>query len=552
MFQITIDGKSHRIPEGWSVATAVSHVRGIGNYQLAEAVRKRAPVCHMGVCYECSLYIAGHGNVRGCMVPAADGMAVTTFSAEAEDLKEPDLGAAGTVEQLYDVVIIGAGPAGMGAADELADSGQNVLLVDEQLKAGGQIYRQAFVGRQPLHPLPAAIERHKAIDRLFGHAVWSIQSYTASDKIAADPDTHAFFRVFLENHPPVRAKKILLATGAYDRMFPVKGWTLPGVMSAGGIQLQLKTQGYAASGSVMLAGSHPFLFIVGKLLADSGVEVKGIVIAQSLKSLLRMSRHAGTMLQHRPKLQELKGAIQSLRAARVPVWFNAMPAEIHGEEQVTALTIGQSKGGGPLLHTISCEAVGMCYGFTPVLDLAKQAGCRIERTAHGTRNVVVDDKNETSVPGIFAAGELTMVGGAERSEAEGRFVGRILSGSPSGAELRELRQSMQKWNRFAEVLAEMEREAWDSAAFHTFEDNQTLCKCENVTVRDINDLLRSSVPPADLNSIKLQTRCGMGLCQGKYCEESLYRLTAGTLGQAPITDTFNGQSPVKAVTIRNL
>lgn len=552
MIHITIDGKSHEVPDGWSVATAVSHAKGIENYRITGNNQRRAPVCHMGVCYECSLYIAGQGNVRGCMIPAAEGMEVRTFPAEKAHPKEPEHAISMEDERIYDVVIIGAGPAGMGAADELAKSEKAVLLLDEQPKAGGQIYRQAFGTGQEPHRLIAATDQHETIDRLFGHAVWSIQSYTASDQLTTDPERRSFFRVFLDNHSPVRAKRILLATGAYDRMYPVKGWTLPGVMSAGGIQLQMKTQGYSVGRSVVLTGSHPFIFIVGKLLSESGIEIKGIAIAQSLKSLFKMSRHTGTMLQNHSKLNELKKAIQTLRTKRVPIWFNAMPAEIHGEEKVSAVTIKKSLAAGPLIHTVPCESVGMCYGFTPVLDLAKQVGCQIERTPHGTRKVVVDEQNETSVQGVFAAGELVEVGGAERSEAEGRFVGRILGESLQKTELQKLGKTMRKWNRFAEVLAEMEREAWDSAAFHTFEENQILCKCEDVAVKDINQTLAHFSLPADLNSIKLQTRCGMGLCQGKYCEESLYRLAAETLGAAPITDTFNGQSPVKAITIRNL
>ncbi|MFD1031710.1 FAD-dependent oxidoreductase [Metaplanococcus flavidus] len=552
MIHINIDGEKHQVPAGWSVATAVSHVKGIENYRLTEQNHRRAPMCHMGVCYECSLHVSGQGNVRGCMVQATEGMEIRTLHAEALDWKESEREILSENDHIYDVAIIGAGPAGMGAADELAKSEKDVLLIDEQLRAGGQIYKQPFAGRQPPHQLILTVDQLVTIDRLFGHAVWSIQSYTASDQITADPKSRAFFRVFLENHSPIRAKKILLATGAYDRIHPVRGWTLPGVMSAGGIQVQLKTQNYAAGQSVVLTGSHPFILIVGKLLCESGVEVKGIAIAQSLKTLLKMSKHAGTMRHHRAKLNELKNAIQILRKNQVPIWFNAMPTEIAGEEKVRAVTIKQSKAAVPLIRTIPCEVVGMCYGFTPVLDLAKQAGCHIERTAHGTRKVVINEQNETSIQGIFAAGELIRVGGAERSEAEGRLVGRNLGGTDQGIEKQSLKKAMEKWNRFAEVLAEVELEAWRLTDFQTFEENLVLCKCENVTVQDIHNTLMQPSPPTDLNSIKLQTRCGMGLCQGKYCEESLYRVACGTLSEPPLTDTFNGQSPAKAIAIRNL
>lgn len=551
MIHVKIDEKEYHIPQGWSVATAISHVKGVDGYRVTEHDHPRAPMCHMGVCYECSVDVAGKGRVRGCMVQATEGLTINTLPAASTEEIAP-LGERATEnEQAYDVAIIGAGPAGMGAADELAASGKAVLLLDEQPKAGGQIYRQAYAEQPAPHLIISTIDEHDTIDRLFGHAVWSIHGYTESDQITTDADERAFFRLFLENHPAIRAKTIVLATGAYDRMYPALGWTLPGVMSAGGIQVLLKTQGYAVGQSIVLTGSHPFLLIVAKLLIESGVEVKGIAFAQSLKTLFRMSKHGVTMLSHFSKLKELKTAIRTVQKKNVPIWFGTIPIEITGKDKVESVTMKQVRSSSSRMQPIPCDVVGMCYGFTPVLDLAKQAGCHIERTSHGTRRAIVDENNQTTVQGIYAAGELVAVGGAERSEVEGRLVGQTLM-EPSGVKRASLKKDLMKWDRFAKVLAELEHKAWEIEDLHSFKPAQTLCKCENVTAQDIRQSLDQPSPPTDLNAIKLETRCGMGLCQGKYCEESLYQLATKALRAKPTTDTFNGQSPVKAIVIRDL
>ncbi|WP_027964679.1 FAD-dependent oxidoreductase [Halalkalibacillus halophilus] len=556
---ITINGEMYEIPAYITVSTAIMYAKGISSYRQTEDEEARAPVCQMGVCFDCTVHIYKKGRVRGCMIDVEEGMHITTSSVMMETgtnvVSEGKAPESSEVEASYDVAIIGAGPAGMGVADELSASHQSVILIDEQKQAGGQIYRQPFEKRGEVNPLVSKVEQHESIDHCYGHAVWSIHAYTETDQITSDPEQYAYFRLFMENYQTILARRVVLATGAYDRLIPMKGWTLPGVMSAGGIQVSLKTQMYLPGLSVFLAGSHPFLFVVAKMLVDAGVEVKGIAVAPSYKDLIKLSKHGSVMVKHRSKLHELFGALRTLHKNHVPIWFDTVPQEIIGEGKVEVVKIRPGNKSSNQQKTIACDLVGMCYGFTPVLDLAKQLGCRLERTSHGSRHVVVDSYQQTSVKGVYAVGELTKVGGAERSEADGRLLGGRWSQTEGANKKRQLHlkeKEKRKWDRFAGVLTDLELVAWKKDELTTFNDAQIVCRCENISVKDIKETMNKDASPNELNTIKLETRCGMGLCQGKYCEESLYRLTKEILGKAPKDTYFKGQSPVKAITIRNL
>lgn len=417
----------------------------------------------------------------------------------------------------YELAVVGAGPAGLAAATTAAEAGCRVALLDSAAAVGGQFWR----GTDPRASL-------SAVDVMTGSAVWFV---------SAGPTTGlaAGFVVHLQGGGTVTADRLVLATGAYDRALPFPGWDLPGVVTPGAAQALLKRSGVRIGNRVVIAGAGPFLLPVAGALVTAGVEVAGVYEAGDVS---RYARTLRTVTGARKKLREAARYAATLARHRVPYHARYAVIAAHGVASVSSVEVGRLDRSGGLVpgtvREIECDAVAVGYGFTPRLELPLALGCATRLDCDGNLVVTVDVAGQTSVPDVYAAGEVTGVGGAALAEVEGRLVGAgvaVAAGhrsSLSEVELARLLGRRAGLRRFAALMHEVHAPpaGWPS----WLRDNTIVCRCEDVPL----DRIRAAVTElgaTDARTVRALCRPGMGWCQGRVCGYPVAWLTAHLRGR---------------------
>lgn len=445
------------------------------------------------------------------------------------------------MSELADLVVVGAGPAGMAAAATALAGGLRVVLLDSQAALGGQYWRhppehaRALVATDDLHhglrryrALCQALAAHRTTGRLdlrLGHHAWSV---------VREDDGFAVHAVDRREAPRetalvLRAPRLLVATGAYDRQLPFPGWDLPGVLTVGGLQALLKGGGVAAGSRVALGGTGPFLLPVAAGLAARGVEVVAVCEAAHPRAWLR---HPGPLLRNPGKWAEGAGYAAALLRHRVPVRPRTAIVAAAGGARVTSVRIASlAPDGSPRPGTerrVEVDAVGVGWGFAPQLDLLVPLGCALTDSADGNAVVAVDGGQRTTVPGVYAAGETCGVGGAALAVNEGRLAARsILADSgagplPANGRPAAPRSAVTRQRAFARAmaLAHPLPPAWPS----WLTDETVVCRCEEVSAGAIRTARADGAH--DHRQVKQLTRAGMGWCQGRMCGPAVHCLTA--------------------------
>ncbi|MFC4465361.1 FAD-dependent oxidoreductase [Streptomyces xiangluensis] len=422
------------------------------------------------------------------------------------------------------VAVVGAGPAGLAAALAAAARGVRVTLIDSAAEAGGQFYRQpaaALGARRPqaLHHqwrtwerlrdgLAAHIARGR-ITHVTDHHVWFVERQ--SDGFAV----HALLGPEQEQPVAVHADAVLLATGGYEKVLPFPGWTLPGVVTAGGAQAMLKGGLVLPGRVVVVAGTGPLLMPVAVGLAAAGAEVAALVEAADPKVFVR---HARALAAHPAKLAEGARYAAELARRRVRVHVRHAVVAAHGRERVEAVTVAALDGDGRVRpgseRRIPCDTLAVGHGMLPHTDLAEALGCRLDGPG-----VAVDDEQRTDVPGVWAAGETTGIGGAVLSLAEGRIAGlsiaaRLNSRTPDARSYEAAAKARSGLREFFALLDTV----YDPPAHWTEQvtDDTVVCRCEEVPASAIRQAA-GELGAGDVRTVKLLTRAGMGWCQGRMC-----------------------------------
>jgi NADPH-dependent 2,4-dienoyl-CoA reductase/sulfur reductase-like enzyme len=443
-----------------------------------------------------------------------------------------------------DLVVVGGGPAGMTAAATAASGGLSVVLVDSGHALGGQYWRHPPAGakvsgterfhhdltayRSLVETLTAQAESG-VVDLRLGHHAWTVRR----DEDGVELHVVDRRRPGADRSVVLRGRRLLVATGAYDRQLPFPGWDLPGVHTAGGRQALLKGAGVAAGRRVLVAGTGPFLLPVAVGLAEAGARVVGVHEANDPG---RWIRHAGAVAALPGKAAEGAQYAAGLLRHRVPLRVRSAVVAAHGTERVEAVTVARLQRDGTLLdgtqQRIAVDAVGVGWGFTPQLDLALTLGCELVGSEDGNAVVEVDDWQRTSVPGVLAAGETTGIGGALLAGLEGRLAAEGLlreigSGVPP-ASLRPLRRTMVRQRAFSRAMREAHPVPSGWPAW--LDDETTVCRCEEVR----HDVVREAVSSgaSDGRQVKQLTRAGMGWCQGRTCGFAVECLARGEVPSA--------------------
>ncbi|BCM71061.1 MULTISPECIES: NAD(P)/FAD-dependent oxidoreductase [unclassified Streptomyces] len=437
------------------------------------------------------------------------------------------------------LAVIGAGPAGLAGALAAAARGVRVTLVDAAEQAGGQFYRQpaaALGARRPqaLHHqwrtwerLRDGLARHRTAGRithLTDHHVWCVRRESASGPISV----HALLGPAQEEGVTVRADAVLLATGGYERVLPFPGWTLPGVVTAGGAQAMLKGGLVLPGRTVVVAGTGPLLLPVATGLAAAGARVAALVESAGPAALLR---RAPALAAQPGKLAEGAGYAARLLRHGVRTLTRHTVVAAHGTDRLEAVTVAALDRDGRLrpgsARRIPCDTLAVGHGMLPHTDLAETLGCTLSGTA-----VRVDAEQRTDVPGVWAAGEATGVGGAALALAEGHIAGRSAAARLHGTapDPRRWAAAARTRTRLRDFAAALEAVYAPPAGWaDRVPDDTVVCRCEEVTAGRVRESAGLLGAP-DLRSVKLLSRAGMGWCQGRVCAPAV----AGLAG-CPLT-----------------
>jgi thioredoxin reductase len=447
-------------------------------------------------------------------------------------------------DSVFDVAVVGAGPAGMAAAAAAADAGARVALIDAAPRPGGQFWRHRPDDDGARHhawatftALRECLERAAGDGRvvtLAGNSVWYAER--------AD-DAFVIHALCDGAERQVRARTVVIATGAYDRQVPFPGWTLPGVMTAGAAQALLKGHGVVAGRRIAVAGSGPFLLPVAAGLADAGARLVGVFEAGRPTAF---ARHPRVALRSLATLREGAGYLATL--ARHGTRYRTRTAVVSavGSDELTGVRVAsvddewRVRPGSE--REIACDTLAVGYGFTAQTELPVALGCEMVADADGGLVARAGPDQRTSVPGVYVAGEACGIGGATLALAEGEIAGHCAAGeasgrSPDAQALDDPVRRRARGRAFAAVLqaAFPVRAGWQG----WLAPDTILCRCEEVTIADLRHAT-GDLGAADPRSAKLLARPGMGLCQGRVCGYATACLVAAAGDRDVTADDLRG------------
>jgi len=390
-----------------------------------------------------------------------------------------------------DVVVVGAGPAGIAAAVRATEAKRRVVVLDEAPNVGGQIWRHRSVAT-------LGTDARTWVDRL-SRTNADVRGGVAVVDVIVGGET-GDITVVAERHlggvDVIRASALIIATGARERFIPFPGWTLPGVTGIGGAQALLKQGATFRGKRVVIAGTGPLILPVAASLTDAGARV--MLVAE--QAPFQVVRDFALSLLTQPETL-LQAAMYRLAFLRTPYAMGTWVTAASGTDQLTGITVANAR----TTWSLPCDCLCTGYGLVPNVDMARFVGCA---TADGA--VVVDERQATSVPRVFAAGEATGIGGVGLAVTEGEIAGAAAAGvarvDPS---LVRRRQALRVVARRMERAFALRQELRSLAR-----DDTIICRCE--------DVRRAAMASfADARQAKLYARAGMGACQGRVCGPAL-------------------------------
>lgn len=430
-----------------------------------------------------------------------------------------------------DIVIVGAGPAGLAAATSLAEYGLAVTLLDDNRQAGGQVWRTgpadapdtlAYRDARGDEFRVRLAQAGPAIDYRPGHEI-----------VAIDRDLRLWVNTGAGDVASLKPKGLLLATGAVEVVAPVPGWTRPGVYGLGGLQALVKSSRVVPTGPLVLAGAGPLLRLVAVQLAALEVNLVAVVDAAGWPTPGQLAGMATS-----PK-SLAKGLMYEWELMRrgIPILRNSMVVAVNGGDAVEEVEIAsvdsdwRPRNGTRRL--IPARILGLGFGVRPNVELTGLAGSEhVYEDSRGGWHATRTDTLETSIPNLFVAGDGGGINGVEAALHEGTIVAAELArrfGKAGALDARaaQARVALAGLTRFRDAVA-----AWSNprpGIFTAATPGTMICRCEDVTRAKIDAALTAGY--TKLAPLKMNTRAGMGLCQGRTCAPAIQHLAAAQSGR---------------------
>ena len=447
----------------------------------------------------------------------------------------------------YDVVVIGAGPAGLAAAANAAEAGLSTLLLDENAGPGGQVFHA--IASTPVKQrdqlgadywagadLVEAV-RASGAEIIQRATVWSLDRNL--DIGISVGGASAF----------VKAKRVILATGALERPFPIPGWTLPGVMTAGAAQTMLKSSALVPDGRTVIAGQGPLLWLLAAQILRLGGRIDRILDTTERRNYFAALPHAFAFLTS-PYFAKGFAMMREVRA-KVPVVSGVSELAAAGDGQLATV----SYVAGNRRETMAADLLLLHQGVVPNVNLAMAAG--VEHRWDDRQlcwSPVLDPNGNSSVEGIAIAGDGAGIGGAGVAVLRGRIAARaaVDALAPAAAaklkSMATLRTELAQAERGRAFLDTLFRPA---PQFRIPSGDTIVCRCEEVTATDILDAV--AIGATGPNQLKAYRRTGMGPCQGRLCGLTVTELMAQARGKSPQEiGYYRLRAPVKPITLAEL
>ena len=542
---VSYEGRTIDSQAGDTLASALIH-SGERVCRTTASGDVRGLFCGMGVCHECALVVDGEHGTLACMTPVREGLRVNR-QPSARVLEATARPSLPEHEATPDVLVLGGGPAGLAAATAAAEAGLDVLLLDERTKLGGQFYKQpAEQFRVDEDRLDAQYREGRAlilraerlgVTFLKGVRVWG----------AFQPDH--LLAAGAEDRWTLRPRRLVLATGAYERGVPMPGWTLPGVMTTGAAQTLLRANQVSPGTRVLVSGNGPLNMQVAAEMARAGITVVALAELAELRrpanvlAGLRMASSAPDLIR------DGIGYALTLARARVPVLNSHAVIRMDGDGSVRSATVARIDAVGQPVpgteRTFDVDAVCVGFGFLPSNEIARSLGCR-HRYDEKVGSLVVESTADgrTSLDRVWVIGDSAGIAGARIAKAVG-----VLAGAAVAIDLGRKLPAAVAAEAAAAERSRVRNGGFQKALWRAFrapvlvdqlaEPDTIVCRCESLSLQEVESAAIASVGSA--GALKRVTRAGMGKCQGRYCGPVMSALIARRSGRP--ADEFGGFAP---------
>jgi len=450
----------------------------------------------------------------------------------------------------YQLLVIGAGPAGMAAAQTAASHGVEVTVIDEQANPGGQIYRN--VDASPLADIGLLGK-----DYVFGRQL--VQGFRL-DAIDYHANTALWYLdrsgelgvIEQGVHRSARAKSIVIACGAQERPMPFPGWDKAGVMTAGAGQILMKSAGMVPQQAPVLAGSGPLLLLLAWQYLRAGIKIRALVDTSPRGIRWPALRHLPSALAASDYLFKGLQLMSAIKRARVPWYRGAENLRAEGKERLTAISFDCAN----TKHRIETPLLMVHQGVIPSTQVAAAAGCETEwNEPQQCWQPTVDGWGESSQPGIFIAGDAAGIAGARAAWLSGQLAGLQVACQLQRLEPTQRDRLAQKTRnaraRHMSIRPFLDRYYRLPDAALMPPDETLACRCEEVMVAEIRRLAAAGC--SGPNQAKAFTRCGMGPCQGRFCGSTVEQIfNSETERGRQQVGCYNVRPPLKPVTLGQL
>ncbi|MDC1287519.1 FAD-dependent oxidoreductase [Gammaproteobacteria bacterium] len=454
------------------------------------------------------------------------------------------------MKSTYQLLVIGAGPAGMAVAQTAARQGVGVAVIDEQTQPGGQIYRN--VNASPLADIELLGKdyvfgrhlvqgfEHAQVDYFANSGVWYLDR---SGELGIVRDGV---------HHRVSAQRVVIACGAQERPMPFPGWDKAGVMTAGAAQILMKSAAMVPAEAPVLVGNGPLLLLLAWQYLRAGIKPRAIVDTAQSSQRWSALRHFPQAIAASDYLFKGLKLVTAIRRARVPWLREASDLRAEGGERLTGLKF--TSRGKP--QHIPTPLLLLHQGVIPSLQVAAAAGCETRwNPLQQCWQPELDDWGQSSVENIFVAGDAAGIGGARAAWLGGQLAGLQVAhqlGLIEAGERDRLAQPVRK-ARARHLAIRPFLDTWYRVADASLvpHDDALACRCEEVSVGEIRAL--AAMGCSGPNQAKAFTRCGMGPCQGRFCGSTVEQIFAHeTAADAQQIGRFNTRPPLKPVTLGQL
>ena len=458
--------------------------------------------------------------------------------------------------KIVDLVVLGAGPAGVAAANVASKEGAEVVIIDENSSAGGQIYRAPPNEFQPQNSFKSDefregekqrnILENSNLTALFKHRVWSV----SSDLVVSTVGPNGL--------SSWHARSLIIANGALERIIPFPGWTIPGVIGLAASTILLKSQYVLPGQSTVVAGCGPLLIAVANGIIKSGGKVSAIIDLNSKSDWIK----AFPRLLSRPD-QLFKGMswFANIMKAGIKLYGGHAVTNTKQVDNVLRISIAPINSAGSILDSKNqkivegdCLAIG--HGLFPSTEITRLLKAKhIYDPLKGGWVPLIDDDFRSSIPGVYIAGDATGISGAFSAVQKGRIAGmaavrdlNVMSSQKYKAKIKSELIILKKNENFGKAAVRLMK--FRPELIQTITSETIVCRCEDVFRSEIDEAIESGA--RDLNQLKAWTRCGMGPCQGRTCSEAIEAILASKVGSRELAGQWTGRTPLRPVPIEQI